>query len=198
MCENWVTTLRLDGYGDVRSVKQLRSEGAIQKGHHSVLDYAYENGMVLVTGKSKLGGHPAMRKIRIVRPDTHLFEVVLKKLVGYGNPTKEVDGATSSTKSVKVIVDEMYDRWDYKLRIAGYDAYSVKKIIRHSEGEVGDDYSMITYAREKGMIIVTNDGRVGQDCKKAGIPCILLDDEDRYNIVKEQLAEMGGSEQAQA
>ena len=85
-----------------------------------------------------------------------------------------------------------------RFRIEGYDAYSAKKIIRHNEDKIDDDYHMITYAREKGMIIITNDGRVGQDCRKVGIQCVVLDDEDLYGIVKGQLADLGRSKQGQS
>jgi len=198
MCENWVETLRLEGHDDVRSVKNLRSEDVIQKGYRSVLEYAYENDMVLVTRNSKFGKDPATRKIQFVLPNAYLFKIALKKLTEYGGPAKEGNGAESSSDAVKVMVDQMYDGWDYRLRIEGYDAYSAKKTIRRNEDKIDDDYPMITYAREKGMIIITNDGRVGQDCRKAGIRCVVLDDEDLYGIVKGQLADLGRARQGRS
>lgn len=48
------------------------------------------------------------------------------------------------------------------------------------------------------MTIVTNDGRVGKDCREASIRCVLLDEEDLFGIVKEQLAKLDRSKQSQS
>ncbi len=57
---------------------------------------------------------------------------------------------------MKVLVDEMYDGMDLKLKEFGYDAYSVKKLITEGE-KLQSDYSVIKYAEKNGMIIVTED-----------------------------------------
>lgn len=197
MCENWVVTLRIEGYDDVHSVLKLRSEGSIRKGYRSVLEYAYENHMVLVTRNSKFRKDPATKKIQVILPDTYLFGVVLKKLAEYGGPANMDNAATPPNCTVKVVMDEMYDGWDCILTALGYDAHSIKKIKHGGEDRLEDDYSVITYARKKDMAIVTNDGRVGKDCRKAGIRCVLLDEEDLFGIVKEQLAKLDRSKQSQ-
>ena len=89
---------------------------------------------------------------------------------------------------MKVLIDEMDDGWDDSLRILGYDAYSVKKL-RAQGHTLGDDNSVINYARENGMILVTRDNKSGSDCKKAGIPCILLDSDELFRLVREKLCE---------
>ena len=91
---------------------------------------------------------------------------------------------------MKVLIDEMDDGWDDSLRILGYDAYSVKKL-RAQGHTLGDDNSVINYARENGMILVTRDNKSGSDCKKAGIPCILLDSDELFRLVREKLGEYG-------
>ena len=91
---------------------------------------------------------------------------------------------------MKVLIDEMDDGWDDSLRILGYDAYSVKKL-RAQGHTLGDDNSVISYARENGMILVTRDNKSGSNCKKAGIPCILLDNDELFRLVREKLGEYG-------
>ena len=57
-------------------------------------------------------------------------------------------------KNQKILVDEMDDGMDEKLKEIGYDAYSVKKL--RTEGKkLHADYSVINYARENDMILVT-------------------------------------------
>ena len=75
---------------------------------------------------------------------------------------------------MKILVDEMLDGWDLKLQHMGYDAHSVKKI--KDEHGLNDDNSMIGYARENGMVLITKYTRCGRDCWPVDVPCILLDD----------------------
>ena len=61
---------------------------------------------------------------------------------------------------LKILVDEMDDGMDERLREIGYDAYSVKKL--RSDGvKLRTDYSVINYARENNMIIITRDAESG-------------------------------------
>lgn len=86
----------------------------------------------------------------------------------------------------KVLVDEMDDGWDEKLRQLGFDAFSVKKL--RSEGKkLRTDYSVINYARENDMILVTRDTESGQACEENDLPYILLDNEEIFRIVLEKL-----------
>jgi rRNA-processing protein FCF1 len=90
---------------------------------------------------------------------------------------------------MKVLVDEMYDGIDVKLKEFGYDAYSVKKLI--SEGnKLTSDYSVIRYAEQNGMIMVTEDTEVGKACKENNIPCVLLDNEIIFKIILEELGNL--------
>ena len=89
----------------------------------------------------------------------------------------------------KVLVDEMDDGWDEKLNSLGYDAYSVKKL--RTEGKkLHTDYSIINYARENGMILITRDTESGQACAENDIPCVLLDNNEIFKIVIEKLKEI--------
>ena len=91
-----------------------------------------------------------------------------------------------SKKTLKILVDEMDDGMDEKLREIGYDAYSVKKL--RTEGKkLHTDYSVINYAKENGMLIITRDTESGQACEENNLPYILLDNEEIFKIVLEKL-----------
>ena len=87
---------------------------------------------------------------------------------------------------MKVIVDEMHDGWDVLLQGLGHEAYSVKKL--RSEGKLlGSDFSVITYAKDNAMVLITSDAESGVACQENDIPCILLDDNEIFKIVVEKL-----------
>ena len=70
-----------------------------------------------------------------------------------------------SKKVIKILVDEMDDGMDEKLRSIGYDAFSVKKL-RADGLKLHTDFSVINYAMENKMILVTRDTENGQAAKK--------------------------------
>lgn len=80
----------------------------------------------------------------------------------------------------------MDDGWDEKLRTLGYEAYSVKKLIMEGK-KLHTDYSVITYAKENGMILITRDTESGQACEENNIPYILLDNAEIFKIITEKL-----------
>ena len=91
-------------------------------------------------------------------------------------------------KNVKILVDEMDDGWDEKLKNLGFDAFSVKKL--RAEGKkLRTDYSVINYARENEMILVTRDTESGQACQENNIPFILLDNDEIFKIVLNKIKE---------
>ena len=86
----------------------------------------------------------------------------------------------------KILIDEMDDGMDDRLNAMGYEAFSVKKLL--TEGmKLQTDYSIINYAKEKEMILVTRDTESGQACKENNLPCILLDNDEIFKIVVEKL-----------
>ena len=91
-----------------------------------------------------------------------------------------------SKKSLKILVDEMDDGMDEKLRDMGYDAYSVKKL-RAKGLKLHADYSVINYAKENNMILITRDTESGEACDENDIPCVLLDTNEIFKIVTEKL-----------
>ena len=86
----------------------------------------------------------------------------------------------------KILIDEMDDGMDEKLNEIGFDAYSVKKL-RVEGKNLHTDYSVINYAKENGMILVTRDTENGQACEENNLPCILLDNDEIFKIVIEKL-----------
>jgi len=87
---------------------------------------------------------------------------------------------------MKILIDEMDDGWDEKLKELGYDAYSVKKL-RVAGHKLRTDYSVINYAKENNMVLVTRDTESGQACEENGLPYILLDNNEIFNIVVDKL-----------
>jgi rRNA-processing protein FCF1 len=88
---------------------------------------------------------------------------------------------------MKVLFDEMYDGYDTKLKEFGYQAFSIKKLIAEGK-KLSSDYSVIKYAEENGMIIVTEDVEIGKACKENDIRCVLLDNETIFKIILEELS----------
>ena len=86
----------------------------------------------------------------------------------------------------KILIDEMDDGMDEKLNSMGYAAYSIKKL--RAEGKkLHSDYSVINFAKENDMILVTRDTESGQACEENNLPCILLDNDEIFKIVIEKL-----------
>ena len=86
----------------------------------------------------------------------------------------------------KILVDEMDDGMDEKLNSMGYEAFSIKKL--RAEGKkLHSDYSVINFAKENDMILVTRDTENGQACQENNLPCILLDNDEIFKIVIEKL-----------
>ena len=93
------------------------------------------------------------------------------------------------SKSLKILIDEMDDGWDDKLCKMGYDAYSVKKL--RAEGrKLRTDYSVINFAKENKMILITRDTESGQACEENNLPFILLDNEEIFKIVVSKLKQL--------
>ncbi|WP_299292288.1 DUF5615 family PIN-like protein [Nitrosopumilus sp.] len=87
---------------------------------------------------------------------------------------------------MKILIDEMDDGWDEKLQDLGYDAYSVKKL-RMEGHKLATDYSVINYAKENDMILVTRDTESGQACQENDLPYILLDNDEIFKLIVEKL-----------
>ncbi len=49
------------------------------------------------------------------------------------------------------------------------------------------DYSVINFAKENNMLLVTRDTESGQACEENNLPFILLDNEEIFKIVADKL-----------
>ncbi len=87
---------------------------------------------------------------------------------------------------MKILVDENLDGMDERLKEQGFDAYSVRNL-RTAGQKLGSDYSIITYARENDMIIVTKDTEFRKASEENNFPLILLDDEEILKVIVEKL-----------
>ncbi|HET6518015.1 MAG TPA: DUF5615 family PIN-like protein [Nitrosopumilaceae archaeon] len=87
---------------------------------------------------------------------------------------------------MKILVDENLDGMDERLKEAGYDAYSVRKL-QIKGAKLGSDYSIINYARENNMVIVTKDTEFRKASEENDFPLILLDDEEILKVIIEKL-----------
>ena len=87
---------------------------------------------------------------------------------------------------MKILSDEMDDGMDDRLIQLGYDAYSVKKL-RVEGKKLHTDDSVINYAKENDMILITRDTESGQACDENNLSCILLDNDEIFKIVTEKL-----------
>ena len=94
-----------------------------------------------------------------------------------------------SKSNLKILVDENLDGMDDRLKEIGYDAFSVRKL--QIEGKkLGSDYSIINYARENNMIIVTKDTEFRKASEENNFPLILLDDEEILKVIVEKLKQL--------
>ena len=87
---------------------------------------------------------------------------------------------------MKILVDENLDGMDERLNEQGYDAYSVRKLQIKGK-KLGSDYSIINYARENNMIIVTKDTEFRKASEENDFPLILLDDEEILKVIVDRL-----------
>jgi len=91
-----------------------------------------------------------------------------------------------SKSPLRILVDENLDGMDDRLKAIGYDAYSVRKLQIQGK-KLGSDYSIINYARENNMIIVTKDTEFRKASEENNFPLILLDDEEILKVITEKL-----------
>jgi len=75
---------------------------------------------------------------------------------------------------------------DDRLKKIGYDAYSVRKL-QTAGKKLSSDYSIINYARENNMIIITKDTEFRKASEENDFPLILLDDEEILKVIVEKL-----------
>ena len=75
---------------------------------------------------------------------------------------------------MKILVDEMYEGYDDKLKEKGFaNVESVKKLI-NSGMKLTSDFSVLNYARDNNMILVTADVENIKGCIENNMPCVAV------------------------
>jgi len=90
---------------------------------------------------------------------------------------------------LKVLIDEMYDGFDEKLNELGYEAQSVKKLVNDDQ-PLKSDYSVLTYAKDNDMILVTADVENKKGCAENGIKCISPTKQSVFDFILKELKEL--------
>lgn len=74
---------------------------------------------------------------------------------------------------MKVLLDEMYDGLADRLQKDNYEVYTVSKL-KKDNAKLGNDFNIISYARDHELVLITNDSENGTACKANNIPCIFV------------------------
>ncbi len=126
---------------------------------------------------------PAWSGFRMAAGPFRLRQVTNYETLSLGRYT-DIDGGL--THSMKILLDEMCDGWHDRLQLCEHDVSSVVRL-RRQDYDLPNDHAVIAYARDNGMVLVTKDNRCGRDCKAAGVPYILLDDEEMFRVLLARL-----------
>lgn len=91
---------------------------------------------------------------------------------------------------MKILVDEMYDGLDDKLIETGFsEVESVKKLINDGK-KLQSDFSVLNYARDNEMILITADVENKNGCKENNMPCIAIGKINVFEFVKKELEKL--------
>ena len=82
---------------------------------------------------------------------------------------------------MKILVDEMHEKWVEMLKSQGFEAYSAREL--RETHNISSDYSILKYAQENKMFFITSDKESGAGCTEQGIPHLFLDDEMIFDLV---------------
>ena len=88
---------------------------------------------------------------------------------------------------MKFLLDEHAEGFDKKLLKLGHKVEYAKKL-REKDEKFRNDFNLITFAKDQGMIFITKDGENGQTCQDNNFPCIWLSDEKIFEeMIKPKL-----------
>ncbi|MCH7560602.1 MAG: hypothetical protein IIC67_04395 [Thaumarchaeota archaeon] len=73
-----------------------------------------------------------------------------------------------------ILFDEMYEGLEERLIERGYEAHSVRKLREEKNLKLQYDYSIIKYAEQNRMILITEENDNKNGCDENDIPCIKL------------------------
>ena len=83
---------------------------------------------------------------------------------------------------MKFLLDEHAEYYQKELQKRNHETESAKKLRARKE-KYRNDYNLIEYARERGMVIITKDGDLGQTCADNSYPCIWITEDKIYEKV---------------
>lgn len=87
------------------------------------------------------------------------------------------------------LVDEMYDGKDEELKNLNYEAYSVKKL-RDEGVKLSSDYSIIKFAQQEDMVLITEDNENKIGCDENKILCIKFGQNPSVTEIDSKLKEL--------
>ena len=93
----------------------------------------------------------------------------------------------------KFLLDEMYDGYEEDLKKHGYESQSVKKL-KANGSLLATDFSVLTFAKENNMILVTGDSQNGKACRENNIPCVYIDKEAIVGIMVDKIKALDASQ----
>jgi len=89
---------------------------------------------------------------------------------------------------MKILIDEMFEGFVEDLRNNGYEVQSVKQLINEGK-KMGSDFSVLTYAKDNDMTLVSADLENQKGCEENGIKFVQL---NKVTLLKQILDGLNG------
>ena len=88
-----------------------------------------------------------------------------------------------------ILFDEMYDGKEKAFENKEYEPYSVKKLRLIGE-RLQSDYSVLKYAKDNNMILITEDNENYSGCMENGISCVKLGQNPTVEEIEQKLEDL--------
>ena len=88
-----------------------------------------------------------------------------------------------------ILFDEMYDGKEKAFENKEYEPYSVKKL-RLIGKRLQSDYSVLKYAKDNNMILITEDNENYSGCIENGISCVKLGQNPTVEEIEQKLEDL--------
>lgn len=106
---------------------------------------------------------------------------------------RKKDKSSIQTPKLKILVDEMLDGTDEKLRNAGYDASSVKRLIE--QGEImHSDFSVLKHVEKHDMVLITEDEQHIRGCEENGMIAVRYGQNETFENLVMKLGKLKNSD----
>ena len=87
---------------------------------------------------------------------------------------------------MRILVDEMHEGLVNELRQRNFEVESVKELINTGK-KMSSDFSVLTYAKDNNMILVSADMENQKGCEENGIKYVSINNEKMLNVVLDGL-----------